>query len=141
MRSIIAIVFTVVAAIGCQGSPTGIRSAEDGATSTEPSVGAVAGGDLALASATEATGFFCRVGIFDGYPWVTTFDSHAVRSSSGKVTLVCRGQLPAGAEPESAVVQRSPDFPFNSCNAFFAPATRWQQVITPSGEITLRCQA
>jgi hypothetical protein len=95
---------------------------------------------LTMSSADVVSGFNCAVGIFGGYPLVFTTDSHITQSSSGKMTLTCHGQLPAGVEPETAEVQRSEDFPGSRCNVFSTMATRWQQVFAPSGEITLKCQ-
>ncbi|MCK5438815.1 MAG: hypothetical protein KAI97_02675 [Gemmatimonadetes bacterium] len=140
MRTIplVVVVFTFVLS-ACQESTVGPTAASSAAaTEGEVMLGAVEG--LNLSSAEVADGFGCIVGLFGGYPVVFTTDSHATESNSGKVTLTCHGQLPAGAEPDEAVVQRSEDVP-GVCNALFAIATRWQQVISPSGEITLRCQA
>ncbi len=95
---------------------------------------------LALSSADVVSGFNCAVGIFGGYPRVFTTASHITKSNSGKMTLTCHGQLPEGIAPEKAEVQRSEDFPGRRCRVFSAIATRWQQVFTPSGEITLKCQ-
>jgi hypothetical protein len=135
---LVVVVFAFVLS-ACQESTVGPSVASNSAAAQgEFMLGAVEG--LRLSSATVASGFGCTVGLFEGYPAVFTTDSHATESNSGKVTLTCRGQLPAGYEPEQAVVQRSDDVP-GACYAFFAFATRWQQVISPSGEITLRCQA
>lgn len=102
-------------------------------------LGAVEG--LTGASADVASGFGCIIGVMDGFSAVFATESHATQSNSGNVTMTCRGNLPEGTEPDKAVVQRSEDFPGMQCNAWFALATRWQQTIVPSGEITLKCQA
>jgi hypothetical protein len=81
-----------------------------------------------MSSADVVAGFNCAVGIFGGYPRVFTTDSHITKSNGGKMTLTCHGLL------------RSEDFPGRRCRVFSTTATRWQQVFTPSGEISLKCQ-
>lgn len=132
------VVVFAFAAFGCQESTVGPSAATRGlATEGGVMLGTVEG--LTVSSAVVASGFNCTVGLFGGYPSVHTTDSQATESNSGKMTLTCHGQLPEGMAPETAEVQRSEDFPGSRCNVFSTMATRWQQVFTPSGEITLKC--
>ena len=117
---------------------TGVAESPPALTAPAPSLGAE--GKAEAHSASVASGFPCGIGVLGGFPFMLTTDSHAVQSNSGNVTLICRGQLPAGTEPTQTQVQRPEDFPI-ICGAFFATTTRFRQVITPSGKITLRCQA
>ncbi len=137
-RQLLAIV-AAIALIACtEASNVGPTDAPlFNEVSVETMLGALGEGEAH--SASVAKGFGCVVGVAGGFPGVFTTESHAVMSNSGKVTMLCHGQLPAGTEPAKAQVQRSTDFPI-SCGAYFATATRWQQEITPSGEINLRCQ-
>ena len=138
MRTIpLLVVVFAVAAFGCQESTVGPSAASRGlAIEGEVMLGTVEA--LTMSSADVMSGFSCRVGGFGGFPWVFTTDSHITKSSSGNMTLTCHGQLPAGFEPEAAEVQQSEDTP-GTCIVFSTIATRWQQVFTPSGEITLKC--
>lgn len=76
----------------------------------------------------------CHVGQ-RGFPTVVTNDSHVVESASGVVTLTCRGQLPAGTEPDRAVVEEN--------LLCFLPEGRQtrdsREIFTPSGQIILVC--
>lgn len=132
------VVVFAVAAFGCQESTVGPSAASRGlAIEGEVVLGTVEA--LTMSSADVVSGFNCAVGIFGGYPLVWTTDSHITRSSSGNMILTCHGQLPAWSEPpETAEMQRSEESG-GSCRVFSTMATRWQQVFTPSGEITLKC--
>jgi hypothetical protein len=133
---VVVLAFGVTA---CQESTVGPSAASRGlATEGEVMLGTIEG--LTVSSAVVASGFNCTVGVFGGYPRVSTTASHATESKGGKMTLTCHGQLPEGMAPETAEVQRSEDFPGRRCRVFSSIATRWQQVFTPSGEINLRCQ-
>jgi hypothetical protein len=133
----VLVVVLAVAAFGCQESTVGLSAASRGlAIEGEVVLGTVEA--LTMSSADVVSGFNCAVGIFGGYPLVFTTDSHITQSSSGNMTLTCHGQLPAGSEPETAEIQRSEESG-GSCRVFSTMATRWQQVFTPSGEITLKC--
>lgn len=140
MRTIpLVVVVFAFAVTGCQESTVGPAAASRGlVTEGEVMLGTVEG--LALSSSDVVSGFNCAVGIFGGYPRVFTTASHITKSNSGKMTLTCHGQLPEGMAPETAEVQRSEDFPGRRCRVFSTTATRWQQVFTPSGEISLKCQ-
>jgi hypothetical protein len=131
------VVVFAVAAFGCQESTVGPSAASRGlAIESEVMLGTVQA--LTMSSADVVSGFNCTVGGFGGFPWVLTTDSHITKSSSGNMTLTCHGQLPAGEEPETAEIQRSEESG-GICRVFSTTATRWQQVFTPSGEITLKC--
>ena len=133
---VVVLAFSVTA---CEQSTVGPSAASRGlATEGEVMLGTVEG--LTLSSAVVASGFNCTVGVFGGYPRVSTNSSHATESNSGKMTLTCHGQLPEGMAPEKAEIQRSEDFPGRRCRVFSSIATRWRQVFTPSGEISLTCQ-
>lgn len=86
-------------------------------------------------SALVASGFSCGIGSIGGFPFVLTTDSHTTISNSGNETLICRGNLPAGTEPAKAQVQTG-----FLCGTFSALTTNSKQIITPAGEITLKCQ-
>ncbi len=66
---------------------------------------------------------------------VTATDSIFVLTPSGHAVLVCKGDLPAGIGPTSAIVIDG-----LVCNApGVAPTTRSHTTITPSGEVNLTC--
>jgi hypothetical protein len=135
---LVVVVFAFVLS-ACQESTVGPSAASrELATEGEVMLGTVEG--LTMSSADVVAGFNCAVGIFGGYPRVFTTDSHITKSNGGKMTLTCHGLLPEGVGPEKAEVQRSEDFPGRRCRVFSTTATRWQQVFTPSGEISLKCQ-
>ncbi|NIM48759.1 MAG: hypothetical protein GTN78_10345 [Gemmatimonadales bacterium] len=82
-------------------------------------------------SAAVAKGFPCGVG-----PAGITTQSHATLSNSGKETLHCHGQMPAGTEPQKAVILRGV-----LCGLHFGGFTTNSKVeITPGGRVNLRCQ-
>ena len=67
---------------------------------------------------------------------VKTFDAHLVVSESGRITLVCQGEIPPGQPvPDRAEVERDV--------LCFLPGQRQtrhaQEVFTPSGKILLTC--
>ena len=78
--------------------------------------------------------FECHVGQ-RGFPDVKTWDSHVVEGPNGIITLTCHGQLPAGTEPSTAIVETG--------LLCFLPESRStrdaREVFTPSGAIKLTC--
>jgi hypothetical protein len=87
---------------------------------------------LAMAKASQQSGFACRLG-----PFGIADQSHATRSASGNQTLVCHGQADATfVPPEKAQILEG-----FACALHFdgTITTRSKLVFTPSGHITLTC--
>ena len=116
------------AAADTNGSTAGTASqpttgAPTSQSSTNTHHGATVTRDLACGIATPPFGS------------VTATDSMFVLTRNGHATLVCKGHLPAGVGPKSAIVIEA-----LPCSApGVAPTTESHTTITPSGEVSLTC--
>lgn len=65
---------------------------------------------------------------------------HGVFTSDGQWKLTCRGELPPGTAPDSAVVVRSTDAdPIDICHTPFGVTFDWQVVFSASGTAMITC--
>lgn len=65
---------------------------------------------------------------------------HGVFTSNGQWKLTCRGDLPPGTAPDSAVVVRSTDtHPIDICFTPFGVTFNWQVVFSASGKAMITC--
>ncbi len=91
----------------------------------------------AKAQADHAAGFGCFIFLTDiGCGAILTEDSRVVRSKSGNVMFQCRADLPVGcAAPDRAIWLSSA-----GCETTFGPTQDVTKLVTPSGNVTLKCR-
>jgi hypothetical protein len=65
----------------------------------------------------------------------TSETTHAVITPSGNSLLQCHFTIPAGAEPNKAIVNKG-----FFCGTFLGGTTNSESVVTPGGTATLRCE-